>query len=310
MGSVKNKATLLREIRNFALVVLGAAVLGFGTGVFIVPFDLVTGGVSGLAIIIEKILPFSIHMDIYIAVLTWALFFLGLFTLGKNFALKTLVSSIVYPVAFALAELLVSPDVLGGFFHLQSSGYGDIAILLAALFGGICVGAGCAVTFIGGGSTGGVDVIAFLICKVFKRAKSSVVIFLVDAAVIVGGMFALGDLAISLLGICSAFICAMVIDYVFVGNSKAFIAHIISDRAKDINHAIIADMERTTTILTATGGYSGQNKTMLMVSFTIRQYSELLSIVNRIDKRAFVTISAAHEINGEGWTYNSPDEKK
>jgi uncharacterized membrane-anchored protein YitT (DUF2179 family) len=298
-----SRKQLLHEARNLLLVILGAAILGFGTGVFFIPFDLVTGGVSGLAIVIEHLLPFNISVDVYVAVITWSLFFVGLFTLGKNFALKTLVSSIVYPTALALSSQLVSPEVLGGFFYLEGYAYKDITILLAAIFGALCIGVGCAITFVGGGSTGGVDVIAFLICKVFKRLKSSVVLFAVDATIVVLGMFVLKDLVLSLLGIMAAFIFALVVDYVFIGSGKDFVAHIISDHPEEISRLVIERIDRTTTILDAVGGYSKEKKKLVMVSFTINQYSELMNIINRVDKKAFVTISRAHEINGEGWTH-------
>lgn len=298
-----SRKQLLHEIRNLLLVILGAAVLGVGTGIFIIPFDLVTGGVSGLAIVVEHLLPFNIGVDVYVAIITWVLFFVGLFTLGKNFALKTLVSSIVYPVALSLSAKLVSPNVLGGFFYLEGYAYKDVTILLAAIFGALCIGVGCAITFIGGGSTGGVDVIAFLICKVFKRLKSSVVLFAIDATIVVLGMFVLRYLIISLLGILSAFIFALVVDYVFIGSGKDFVAHIVSDHAEELSQLVIEKIDRTTTIFDAVGGYSKQNKKVIMVTFTINQYSELINIINRVDKKAFVTISRAHEINGEGWTH-------
>ena len=206
-----SKKDILHEIRNLILIILGSAILGMGTGIFIVPFDLITGGVSGLSIVIQKILPFELSVDFYVTVITWILFLLGLITMGKGFALKTLVSSIVYPLALSLSSMLVNADVLNGFFYLKGSSYQDISILLAAIFGALCIGAGCALTFIGGGSTGGVDVIAFLICKLFKRLKSSVALFAIDAAIVVMGMFVLNDLVISLLGILSAFIFAIVV---------------------------------------------------------------------------------------------------
>lgn len=298
-----SKKQILHEARNLLLVILGAAVLGVGTGIFIVPFNLVTGGVSGLAIVIQKLIPADISVDAYVAIITWALFFIGLFALGKSFALKTLISSIIYPIVLSLSSMLVSPDVMGGFFYLEGYAYKDVTILLAAIFGALCIGVGCAITFIGGGSTGGVDVIAFLICKVFKRLKSSVVLFIVDALIVVMGMFVLKDLIISLLGILAAFIFALVVDYVFIGSGKDFMAHIVSDHPDEISTLVISKIDRTTTIYDAIGGYSGQNKKVIMVSFTINQYSELINIINQVDPKAFVTISRAHEINGEGWTH-------
>ena len=291
-------------LKNIFLTVLGTAVLAFGSAVFIIPFDLITGGMSGIAIILVELIPFEVSVDVYITILTWILFLLGLFVLGRDFALKTLVSTIVYPLFFSLFLRLAAPDVLGGFLYLKSMTHGNVNLLIAAIFGGIFVGTGCAVTFLGGGSTGGTDIIAFSLCKIFKRLKSSVVIFIVDVAIVVLGMFITKDLVITLLAVSSAFTAALVIDYIFVGSSKAFIAQIISDKYEKINEQIIERLERTTTILDAMGGYSKTQKKVVTVSFSIRQYSELMNIIHKTDKNAFVTISRAHEINGEGWTKN------
>ena len=84
------KKDIIQYANNIFLIIFGTALLAFGTAVFIVPFDLVTGGVSGIAIVVEKVLPFNISIDAYIAIFTWVLFFMGLIFLGKNFAAKGL----------------------------------------------------------------------------------------------------------------------------------------------------------------------------------------------------------------------------
>lgn len=286
---------------NIGLTVLGTVILALGTAVFIIPFDLVCGGMSGLAIVINHIIP-SLPIDLIITVLTWSLYFLGLLVLGKNFALQTLVSAIVYPLAISIFTKLTNPDSLGGILYLKGTTHPDIAVMVAAIFGGALVGTGCSVTFLGGGSTGGMDIIAFTICKIFKRMKSSAVIFLIDSTVIVFGLIVLKDLVVSLLGMISAFVSALVIDKIFVGGSKALIAQIVSEKSEEINRQVIEKLKRTTSFINITGGYSGESKKMLMVSFTMRQYNELKNIINQTDQNAFVTVHRAHEINGQGWT--------
>ncbi len=292
---------LKNTIKNIALVIIGTLVLSFGTAVFILPFELIMGGVSGLGIIISRLLQWeALTVDIVITVLTWLLFFMGLIILGKNFALKTLVSTIIYPPAISLFMKMVSPEVLDGFFMLNTSS--EAHMILAAIFGGAFVGAGCAITFIGGGSTGGSDIIGFTISKFFKRIKSSIAIGCVDGLIVVLGMFFIGNFVLSLLGIVAVFISTVVMDKVFIGSSKAFVANIITENYDEINKAVIEDLERTTSIIEVLGGFSGEPKKMVMVSFTVRQYSSLLGIINKYDKNAFLTIHRAHEINGEGWT--------
>ncbi len=292
---------LLKSLNSMLLVIAGTLVLAFGTAIFIIPFDLVVGGISSIAIILNKILPI-LSIDLLITVVTWTLFFLGLFTLGKDFALKTLISTIVYPIGVALFSRLTDPAVFGGIFDLHNSAYSEIAILLAALFGGAAVGAGCALTFLGGGSTGGVDILAFLICKVFRKLRSSVAIFFIDAFTVAIGLFIIGDLVICLLGIASVFVSATVIDKLFLGESKAFIAQIVSQKHEEINRCVATELHRTTSIFDMEGGYSGEKKKLLMVTFSMNQYNDLMGIISKTDPEAFITVHRAHEINGEGWT--------
>ncbi|MBO5879479.1 MAG: YitT family protein [Clostridia bacterium] len=300
-----SKATVKSKIKNALWVALGAVILAFGASVFFVPFNIVAGGATGLAIGITNLVPWEFFtVDLCVTILTWLFFFLGWIFFGTEFALKTLISSIIYPIAFSIFGKLPSENVLGGFFNLAASEqYGSIAVLVSSLFGGAFIGAGCAFTFRGGGSTGGTDVIALLICKFFKKLRSSYMVFVVDASVIIFGMIAVGDFVITLVGILAAFVAAIVIDKLMLMlQSKAYIANIVSDKYQEINDAIIHNLNRTSTILEAKGGYTGESKKMVMVSFTVRQYAAFIALVSSIDKDAFVTIHLAHEINGEGWT--------
>lgn len=301
------------KIKNIFLVILGTFILAFGTAIFLVPSDLVTGGMSGIAIVANAIyeiptgsLPFN-SIDIYVFILEWVLFFLGLIFLGKEFTLKTLLSVILFPIFLALCQKLVSKDVFNGFFIINDEGY--TSIILCALFGGICNGAGVAVTFIGGGSTGGLDILALILCKIFKRCKNSVMIFVLDAAVVILGVFVLKDFILSLLGIIAAILCAFFVDKIFLGQTQAFTAHIISEKWDEISKALIEATDRSTTIVDVVGGYTGTPRKMIIISYTIDNYALVNKIVSLIDKKAFMTITRAHEINGEGWTRPSPKKE-
>ena len=307
------KSEILLQLKNFGLVVLGSLILAFGCAIFIEPFKFVTGGVTGLSIVIDELFGSPEYIipgvgkieliNILVYAITIGLFFLGLIFLGKDFALKTLVSSIIYPVSFHLFGLLVKYNLFGGFFNLAADPqYANISLIISALFGGLCVGAGCAITFLGGGSTGGMDILAFMLCKVFKKWKSSTVIFAIDAIIVAMGLL-VNNLVVTLLGVISAWIAAAVIDKIFIGGNRAFTAQIVSDKYEEINLAIRNEVRRTTTMLVGYGGYSGDPKTVLSVTFTMNQYADLMRVIKRIDPKAFVSISQAHEINGEGFTY-------
>ncbi len=306
-----DKKNLLEGLKNFSLVVLGTAILAFGVAVFMIPYDLVAGGVAGISIILDKIIDSEIFtVDLMVTILTWAIFFLGLIFLGKSFSMKTLLSTVVYPPCVSLFMRLASPDVLGGYFYLQGNENPEIALLLAPFVGGALVGAGCALTFLGGGSTGGTDILAFIACKIFPRLKSSVAIFIVDTSVVILGVFVINNIIVSLLGIVSTVVSAFVIDKVFLGGQKTFIAQIISDKHGEIREKILTDLNRGATIIDVVGAYSGEDRKMIMVSFTMRQYNQMLSIINKTDKCAFVTVHRAHEISGEGFTVPKGAGKK
>ena len=293
-----------KATRNVLMTILGTLILTFGISVFLLPFNLVVGGMSGIAIVIDVLIPAEfVTVDLIITILTWLLFFVGFFVFGKDFAAKTLVSAIIYPIGIALFLKLTEPNVLGGVFSLSSSEYTELPIIIAAMVGGALVGAGCSITFLSGGSTGGTDIIAFILCKIFKRLKSSTAMFLTDVMIVLFGMFATKNLIHSLLGVLSAMISAIVIDKIFLGGNSAFVAQIVTDHGEELNRAIIEQADRTTTIFEAKGGYSGKDKKMLTVTFNIRQYTRLMDVVRKIDPEAFVTVWRAHEIRGEGWTW-------
>ena len=297
------KKELWKYTRNIVLVVVGTLILAFGTAVFILPFDLVTGGISGLAIVLDAVIPSEfLTVDRIIALLTWVLFLVGFAIFGKAFAAKTFLSAILYPMGITLFLKLTDSSILGGVFCLQASEYKELPLILAATTGGALVGIGGAITFLSGGSTGGTDILAFILCKIFKRLKSSTAIFLIDVTIILLGVILSRNLIHSLLGILSAMITAAVIDKIFLGGTSALVAQIVTERAEEINQGVIDLMERSTTIFEATGGYSKRRKQMVTVSFSMRQYTLLMDIVHRADPVAFVTVWRAHEIRGEGWT--------
>ena len=301
-----------RFLMNSLYIAIGAVFLSLGVGLFIKPFALVTGGVSGLSIILSG-LPgvkglitvdgVDMTMEVFTFAITWILFFIGFIFLGKEFAAKTLLSSAIFTVLLPVVTYVV--EKYGSFFNIAAKWTDKTHYslpIIAAVFGGVLIGIGCAFTFRGGGSTGGLDILALIVVKYVKRAKNSVMVFVFDGSVVICGMFVASDLVITLLGITSAFIVAIVIDKVFMGQDRAFIANIISEEHENIRRAIIEQLDRTCTIISAKGGYTDVERPMIMVSFTMREYAPLIALVHSIDNEAFITVHCAHEIDGEGFT--------
>lgn len=304
-----NKRTVITQIKNIGLILLGTFILAVGTEVFINQSSLIMGGMSGVAIILDYIIPSDTsNFELYITILTWGFFLLSLIVLGWDFTAKTLVSAISYPIFIYACSYIIREDVnfLNGFFIIKSE-YKEI---LSCIFGGALVGSGCAIALIGGGSTGGVDIIASILCKYNKKLVEAKIIFLLDATIDIIGMFVIKDLSLSLLGITAAFISATVIEKLFLGPNTSFIAEVITSKPDELNQAVIEKIDRTSTIFKVTGGYSKEEKTMLLISFTMKEYEELRYILKEIDPYAFVLIHKAYEITGEGWTYPSKEIKK
>lgn len=284
-------------IKSYALIIGGSLLLAIGTGLFLIPNRINAGGLSGIAIILKA--TFNFQEDIVVLILTWGFFLLSLLFLGVKFTLKSLVSSLIYPLGLVLITRIpfIQTLIKETFLNDQDTS----KTLIAGIFGGAFVGAGVATTFIGGGSTGGVDIIVFIINK-FTNIKQSILSFIVDGGVIVLGIFMIGDMLASLVGIIAAFITALMIEYIFVGRSKALTALIISkEHVDEINLYIQDKMERGSTFIQVEGGYKHTPYQMIMVTFDRKEYAHLIKAVSQIDKRAFLTIIQTNEVLGEGF---------
>lgn len=291
----------IKILTRFLIIAIGNLLLAFGTSIFLVQCNIVAGGLSGLGILFQKFLP----VDVTMAILQWAMFFLGWFLLGKKFALQTLVATIIYPLGVAFFTRIIgynNIDLLR-FSQISEGVFSESTLLIASMFGGAICGIGVAMNMIGGGSTGGLDILALLLHKVTK-IKTSFWMFVIDAAIILAGAFFVNsdDAFFHLLvGVLCAFICAMVLELMFARQNNCYVAQIISKNWKEINKYIHDDLGRGSTILTVEGGYRYQEYRMIQVAFSQNERLLLLNAIATIDNKAFVTCFQAREINGEGF---------
>ncbi len=304
----KLKKLTKEDIKQIAwrlfIIISGNLLLAFGTAIFLVQCDIIAGGLSGIGIITSSLGWLSV--DITVLILQWGFFLLGWLVLGKKFAFQTLIATIVYPIGITVftrvisyqnIELLrFSVDALGAF--------SETSLLIASIFGGALCGIGVALNIMGGGSTGGLDILALLLNKVTK-IKTSFWMFVIDASVIVIGVFIVNQnnaFLHLLIGILCAFICAVVVELVMAKQNNCYIAEIISEKWKDINRFVQEEMGRGTTIVDVKGGYQFQDYKMIKVAFSEEEQLTLLNEISEIDKDAFVICCQAHGINGEGFT--------
>lgn len=285
-----------RDIKRFILVILGTLILGIGAGLFLVPYEIISGGVSGLGIILNGLFS-SITVETFVFILTWFFFIVGWIFLGHDFAAKTIISTILYPFAVMLGVYLNQNTPLN--FGIDLDTIDNTNKFLAAIIGGALVGAGVGFTFLGGGSTGGVDVIT-LICQKFFNFKASITCFVVDATIITLGFIFAQDFFATIIGILSALLTSTMIDKLFDAERNV-IVDIISKKHKELNDIIINKLDRGCTLIQGIGGYTKEEITILRVALDMREYAILKDIIAQVDPKSFVTVSKASSVRGEGF---------
>lgn len=288
-------------ICNNFLIIIGSLLSAIGTALFLTKSQIISGGLSGIAIIVQYFVgPGFQVVDIVVWSLSAVLWVVGCFTLGKEFSLRTLLSSIMYPLFLTLflrieAFQRIATEIAGG----DAPAIGNL--ILCGLFSGVFVGAGVATTFLGKGSTGGVDVLVFIFAKKTK-IKESMWTFIIDGSIIALSMFIIPSNWInSLVGIISAFITAMMIEFIYNSNVSSYQADIISDQWEKISRYAQDELGRGATIIAAVGGYQGDERKILRVVFEKRQFDKLAKYIAEVDPKAFVTYTQTKVVYGEGF---------
>ena len=305
----QNKKQLFAWFKNIFLITLGCFVLALGDAMFIVPAKLLTGGIASIGIIVQHFITASGSDFMAVDLVTWGLeilcFIIGFIALGKKFAAHTLYASIIYPAFYSLMYRTGWFDFITASLINNPASEPMMGYLLCAIFGGVLIGLGVAVTFLGGGSTGGLDVIAILIAK-FTPIKESLGTFIIDATIVATGIIAMWNsepnmMALGLIGIISAFVCAFMIQVVYVSSNCYFVVEIISDSYPEIVDFIEDSLERGCTILHGEGAYTGDPKSVIQVALSREQATRLKAFVSSVDPKAFMIISPASTVNGEGF---------
>ena len=277
-----------KKVINILIIIIGNFALAMGTSLFILPNGIINGGTSGVSIIISSL--FEINPEVVIFVLCWFLFFVGFFILGKNFALKTLLSTFLYPIFVSLLSNIK-------YFVEVSNQITDP--LLATLAGAVLVGFGLGVVYREGASTGGFDVLSLILKKYFN-IKLSISTFIIDTCIILLGLFTL-SLESALYGVICVLLVAFVIEKITISGTSSYMAHIISDKVIEINNYLNNVLERGTTLIKAQGGISGNEKTVIEVVFNEKEYYDIKRNIYLIDDKAFLSIYKTINTYGNGF---------
>lgn len=276
-----------RLIQELILLVLGNLVLVCGVQFFIIPYSILSGGVAGIAVALTPVIP--VREETIILVIYLSTLVLGLIFLGKEFGVKTIISSFLFP----LFVQLLAP------FELPM----DISRELAAVYGGVVSGLGMTMVLWTGGSTGGMDVPPLILQK-YTHIKFSVLLFIVDAITVILGISTRG-LEAALLGLVTVYTTSYTINKLLVaGGHHAKTIQIISSQHEAILAMVQKSLDRGATIIQAYGGYSKEYRPIVLTVITNNQYTQFKEAIHEIDPEAFLIVSDATEIKGRGFSFD------
>lgn len=274
---------------TYLLLTAGTFFMAVGINVIYEPLSMVTGGFSGIGILVKKLTQTArwsgIPVGMTTLLLNIPLFIRGYCQMGKAFVKKT-----VYAASCFSFFLLIVPT-----FDIVKQDY-----LMAALVGGLLNGTGIGLVFSQGASTGGSDLLSVLTAKILPGFSASERLILIDTLIVAAGVFIFG-LEIGLYAVVAVFVTGKVSDAILEGLKFAKIAYIISDYPEEISEHILRELGRGLTGLEGQGMYSGKHKKVLMCVVSKKEAVLLKDIVKNADNEAFLILSEAKEVLGEGF---------
>lgn len=277
---------LKKTLFPLLMITLGSAAYAVGFVWCYVPNGIAFGGITGVAQIINYLIP-AFPIGVTVIVLNVPLFILGWKLIGG----RLLVSSLY---AMFISSVLI--DLLTPLREWQ-----PMEPLLACIFGGLLVGLSLGFIFQQGATTGGTDLMARLLKLKLAWLPMGKLLMGIDLAVIVAVTITFRTLYAALYGLVALYISTIVMDGVLYGLDNAKVAYIISDRNKEISDVLVHDLDRGVTILHGKGAYTGAEKDVLMCAFKQREIASIKAAVKDIDPAAFVIVCNAHEVLGEGF---------
>lgn len=278
-----------KVILDYTLVTLGSLLTAIALVSFMIPNNIIAGGVSGLAIIFYRLFGWwvGVQMFVYNAVL----FILAFALLGIGFGIKSIYSAIMLSFFVDFLQKLNFPVFQAS--TVQDGG------LLVAIYGGVTAGVGMGLVLWRGASTGGTDIIAMILNKYFHISTGSGLL-IADTLITVFAIIVFGPI-VAMYGIITIFTTSKTIDGLIEGVGNTRTAFIISERHEDIKEKILSDMERGVTLIHAEGGFTGVKRPVIMVSIRRREIGQLRRIIREIDPKSFTIIVNNAEVFGEGF---------
>lgn len=285
------------EVEDYLFITFGLLLYAVGWTVFLLPYEIPSGGLTGISALIYYTT--GLEMQVSYLIANVFLLLIALKILGLKFCLKTIYAVLVLTFfLWALQRLLLAQEGEGA---TKLPRYlGENQGLMAVLFGSSICGMGLAQCFLHQGSTGGTDIVAAMVNK-YRHVSLGRMLLYLDIFIVGASYPLLHDWQRLAFGFVDMFVCNMVLDYVmnYVQQSVQFF--IVTKHPQDISDAIIKEMDRSATLLSGTGCYSGQPVSVLMVIAKKNQSVALFRLVKAIDPTAFISQTKAEGVYGEGF---------
>lgn len=275
-----------KHLASAALIVLGNAIYAAGVVLFILPSGLITGGTTGIALIVNHFT--GMQISAFVGVFNVAMFALGYLVLGRKFAMSTLVSTFSYPVMLGLIQKAVGDFVL------------TEDLLLSALFGGLLIGLALAVVIRLGASTGGMDIPPLILQKTL-RIPVSASMYVFDFIILIGQML-FTPKQTCLYGILLVLVYTITLDKLLAVGASRTKLEIVSRHNDEIREAILEDLDRSVTMLHGRTGFVGEETDVIFCVIAPKELYKLERIVYSIDPDAFVVMSRATSVHGKGFS--------
>ncbi|MEG1257244.1 YitT family protein [Clostridium sp.] len=272
------------EVKNYLMIMFGITILAIGINVYYSPQHLVTGGVSGLSIVLEY--AFKIPLWLTNIIVNIPLFIIGIKIKGMEFAKKAIFGAIYVSVALWYTSFI--PPV-------QSD------LLIASVFGGLFVGTGVGLVLRASASTGGSDLLAIIIKHFMKKIPINQIMMCIDGSIIVVGLFVFG-VEKAMYALISIFIVSKVVNTLVEGVNYSKGVHIISNKSSEIAEELMKHLNRGITSINGRGVYTGESKDILFIVCSTEELIELQRLVRAVDEVAFITITDVREVMGRGFS--------
>ena len=282
---------LWRKVSWIPYTLIGSGVFALGFSLFLVPNEINTGGVSGLAMVLRELLGFG-SVGVLTMLINIPLFLLGGAKIGKRFFAGSLLGMTVSSALIDVFALLPVPST---------------EPMIGALYGGVLCGAGLGLVFMAGASTGGSDILVRLLKKKYRNVPIGRISIIFDTMVVLLTGLVFHDISKALYSGIVVFLCGQVIDAVVYRFDYSRVALIISKEHGAIVKAIDKKLERGATYLHGAGSYTGRDMEVILTVVRKGQLAELKELVMDIDPAAFVIVQEAHQVLGDGFTDYSPD---